>query len=70
MLIVNRVDMVSEVDRAQWQAFLAERHQHVIWTNGETGLGIGQVSAFSAATLFKAVDGHEELGLLPGTPFI
>jgi hypothetical protein len=40
---MNRVDMVREADRERWTRFYGSMGQPTFWTNGETGLGIGQV---------------------------
>ena len=44
LVIMNRVDMISEADRATWSSYFAQQGRHVIWTNASSGTGILQVS--------------------------
>ena len=42
LVLLNRVDMVSQRDRDAWAAHFAAAGQPVLWTDGSSGLGIGQ----------------------------
>lgn len=50
VLVLNRVDMVSERDKAAWTGHFKAAGTHVCWTDGVSGLGTGQVS-FPALSL-------------------
>lgn len=43
VLVLNRVDMVSERDKASWTRYFNAAGTHVCWTDGVSGLGTGQV---------------------------
>lgn len=43
LLLLNRVDMVTEKDRAAWTRYFVQQKTPVIWTDGVSGLGSGQV---------------------------
>ncbi len=43
VLVLNRVDMVSERDKASWTRHFNAAGTHVCWTDGVSGLGTGQV---------------------------
>jgi ribosome biogenesis GTPase A len=43
VLVLNRVDMVSERDRASWTRYFSAAGTHVSWTDGVSGQGTGQV---------------------------
>ena len=45
LLVVNRVDMVSERDRSAWAAHFAAAGERPLWTDGASGLGVGQARA-------------------------
>jgi hypothetical protein len=45
LLVVNRVDMVSERDRGAWAAHFAAVGERPLWTDGASGLGVGQARA-------------------------
>lgn len=42
LVLLNRVDMVAERDRDAWAAHFAAARQPVLWTDGASGLGVGQ----------------------------
>ena len=44
VLVLNRVDMISERDKASWTRHFNAAGTHVCWTDGVSGLGTGQVS--------------------------
>lgn len=43
LLVLNRVDMVSPEEAQRWTAFYAAQGRTCLCTNGESGLGTGQV---------------------------
>jgi hypothetical protein len=43
LLLLNRVDMISESDRAAWTRYFVQQKTPVLWTDGVSGLGSGQV---------------------------
>ena len=43
LLLLNRVDQVSDRDRAAWAGHFARQGTPAIWTDGVSGLGSGQV---------------------------
>jgi ribosome biogenesis GTPase A len=43
LLLLNRVDMVGEDDKAAWSRHFAQQGAHALWTDGVSGLGTGQV---------------------------
>ena len=42
LVLLNRLDMVAEADRDAWAAHFAAAQQSVLWTDGASGLGVGQ----------------------------
>ena len=43
VLVLNRLDMISERDKVAWTRHFNAAGTHVCWTNGVSGLGTGQV---------------------------
>ncbi|GMH37913.1 hypothetical protein BSKO_05797 [Bryopsis sp. KO-2023] len=43
LLLMNRADMVSKKDKAQWSAHFKRQNQQVLWTVGNKGTGIPAV---------------------------
>lgn len=43
LLLLNRVDMITDSDRAAWTRHFVQQKTPVLWTDGVSGLGIGQV---------------------------
>ena len=43
LLLLKRVDMISESDRAAWTRYFVQQKTLVLWTDGVSGLGSGQV---------------------------
>ncbi|BDA45145.1 Ribosome biogenesis GTPase A [Coccomyxa sp. Obi] len=43
LLLLNRVDMISDSDRAAWTRHFVQHKTPVLWTDGVSGLGVGQV---------------------------
>lgn len=43
MLVINRADMISEQERGVWTSHFSQDNDNIVWTNGVTGNGIGQV---------------------------
>lgn len=43
VLVLNRVDMISERDKAAWTRHFNAAGTHVCWTDGVSGYGTGQV---------------------------
>jgi ribosome biogenesis GTPase A len=48
LLLLNRVDMVSEGDRRAWTRHLSAQGCPPLWTDGVSGLGSGQVRLLPA----------------------
>ena len=49
LVLLNRVDMVAERDRDAWSAHYAAAAQPVLWTDGASGLGVGQARQLTPA---------------------
>lgn len=43
LLVMNRVDMISDSERSLWTADFGRRKTPVYWTNSKSGVGIPQV---------------------------
>ncbi len=43
LLLLNRVDMISEEDQAVWAAYFRSRNQTAYWTDGKQGTGVRKV---------------------------
>ena len=53
LVLLNRVDMVAEADRDAWAAHFAAAAQPVLWTDGASGLGVGQARQPFAAHVMR-----------------
>lgn len=40
LIVINRVDMITEQERAAWQEHFAKKGETVFWTDGKSGQGI------------------------------
>jgi hypothetical protein len=47
LLVLNRVDMVSDADQAAWGAYFRQRQQPTYWTDAKLGTGVRKVTAWS-----------------------
>ena len=56
VLVLNRLDMISERDRVSWTRHFNAAGTHVCWTDGVSGLGTGQVCGPLLLVLMACVD--------------
>lgn len=63
LLVLNRVDMVSDADQAAWAAYFRQRQQPTYWTDAKLGTGVRKVTAWSwhmlAEILAAAANGEQ-----------
>ena len=69
VLVLNRLDMISERDKVAWTRHFNAAGTHVCWTDGVTGLGTGQVGA-TAPTSWLLMACADLLVLLTGMDII
>lgn len=58
LLVLNRVDMVSDADQAAWAAHFRQRQQPTYWTDAKLGTGVRKVTALSWRMLAKVLCCH------------
>lgn len=65
VLLINRKDMVGELDRAAWSRFFSARGHTVQWTNGNMGDGVDRVLQQAAKVGLKINANRTARGLRP-----
>ena len=65
VIILNRRDMITDAEAAEWTAFFKERGQHVMWTNANKGDGVGQVIKAALRVSEKMNEKRNSRGLKP-----
>ena len=65
LLVLNRVDMVSDADQAAWGAYFRQRQQPTYWTDAKLGTGVRKVTGCSWRMLVEVLCCHSEG---PATP--